>query len=464
VAPPSKEELERRELAAYGAGIIGYQYPHMGLAQLAMPLFNVGLGLAPAVVGGVLMIGRLWDAAVNPLMGAISDNTRSRWGRRRPYLLVGAILTGLIYPLVWLAPRGWSDTAYIAYLLVTTLLLYTAFAVYSVPYMALGLELSPDYNDRTRVQVWRTYFNLVPLFSIGWFYWFCQRPFFGDVVTGARWLGWVVGGAIAFTGVMPALFLRERYYKVAAATKKEPLWHSVRSTLGNRPFVILMSVTLLLTLGQSTAETLSFYVLTYHVFGGDTFAVSSFMGVNTIVYVVSAFAAIPIVRAAVVRLGKRRALSLCLWINLSVDLFKWVLASPTHPWLWMLINPFSQFGNLGFWILINSMKADICDWDELETGRRREGMFGAVSNLLLKGSAAVTYLLGGLVLQAVGFDAARGGAQTPDSLFWMRVFFSLGPVACLAPAIWLLKRYTLGADVVQATRLELERRRGKLAS
>mgnify|MGYP001606957988 FL=1 len=163
VSPPKvepKDQLKAGELSAYGAGIIGYQYPHMSLAQLAMPLFNVGLGLAPAVVGGILMVGRLWDAAINPLMGVISDNTRTRWGRRRPYLFVGAILTGVIYPLVWLAPRGWSETALVTYLLATTLLLYTAFAVYSVPYMALGLELSPDYNDRTRVQVWRTLVNV----------------------------------------------------------------------------------------------------------------------------------------------------------------------------------------------------------------------------------------------------------------------------------------------------------------
>src|SRR2546423_4048716 len=130
--PPANAKagvLKARELCAYGAGIIGYQYPHMGLAQLAMPLFNVGLGLAPAVVGAVLMIGRLWDAAINPLMGAISDNTRSRWGRRRPFLFLGALLCGLIYPLVWLAPRGWPDTGLVAYLLASTLLLYTVFAI-----------------------------------------------------------------------------------------------------------------------------------------------------------------------------------------------------------------------------------------------------------------------------------------------------------------------------------------------
>jgi len=206
------------------------------------------------------------------------------------------------------------------------------------------------------VQVWRTYFNLVPLFSIGWFYWFCQRPWFGDVVVGARWLGWMVGGVIALTGIMPAIFSRERYYQVAAVAQKESLWTSIRSTSRNQPFVILMGVTLLLTLGQSTAESLSFYVLTYHVFGGDTVAVSGFMGLNTAVYVLSAFGAIPIARHAVLRLGKTRALSLCLWINVIADALKWVLASPAHPWLWVLISPFTQFGSLGFWILVNSMK------------------------------------------------------------------------------------------------------------
>src|SRR4051812_32473011 len=151
VAAPS-DHLSAKELCAYGSGIIAYQYPHYGLAQLAMPLFNVTLGVAPAQVGAVLMAGRIWDAALNPLVGTWSDNTRSRWGRRRPGLGAGAALSGLAYPLVWLVPRHWSGDALSAWLLVSCFLLYTAFAAYSVPYMALGLELTPDTRERTRVQ------------------------------------------------------------------------------------------------------------------------------------------------------------------------------------------------------------------------------------------------------------------------------------------------------------------------
>ncbi|HYD83708.1 MAG TPA: MFS transporter, partial [Opitutus sp.] len=128
--------MSGKELCAYGTGIIAYQFVHSGIAALAMVIFNIELGLAPGLVGAVLMAGRIWDAITNPIVGALSDNTRTRWGRRRPYLLAGAIACGVIYPLVWLAPREASENLLLGYLLLTSLLLYTAFAFYSVPYMA----------------------------------------------------------------------------------------------------------------------------------------------------------------------------------------------------------------------------------------------------------------------------------------------------------------------------------------
>lgn len=457
-AGSSNDNLSKRELCAYGAGIIAYQYPHYGLAQLAMPLFNVTLGVAPAQVGAVLMLGRIWDAALNPLVGTLSDNTRSRWGRRRPWLVAGALVSGLAYPLVWLAPRGWSGDALSLWLLVSCLVLYTAFAAYSVPYMALGLELTPDTRERTRVQAWRTYFNLLPIFTAGWFYWFCQRPIFGDAVIGARWLGLIVGLAIIGTGVIPGLLLRERYYRVAASAGREPFWPAAFAALRNRPFLLVMGIIVTLCVGQQTTEALQFYVFAYHVFDGDTTAAAKLVGVSAIVTMLAAFLAIPLVRAAEKRWGKLGALRGCLWAYLAIALGKWWLATPEFPWLSLLIGVFTQFGTIGFWMIVNSMKADVCDDDELASGRRREGIYGALGNLLSKIASSSVFFLAGVVLQLIGFDAVRGG-QDPTTIVWLRLAYSGGPILFLVLCLLLLDRYPLNERAMYATRQKLEQRR-----
>jgi GPH family glycoside/pentoside/hexuronide:cation symporter len=458
-ATAASDRLSPKELCAYGTGIIAYQYPHYGLAQLAMPLFNVTLGVAPAQVGAVLMLGRIWDAALNPLVGTWSDNTRSRWGRRRPWLVAGAILSGIAYPLVWVAPRGWSGDALSVWLLVSCLFLYTAFAAYSVPYMALGLELTPDTRERTRVQAWRTYFNLLPIFTAGWFYWFCQRPIFGDPLTGARWLGIIVGIVIIGTGVVPGLLLRERYYRVAAKAGREPFWPAAIAAMRNRPFLLVMGIIVTLSIGQQTTEALGFYVFAYHIYGGDTVAAAKLVGVSAVVTMLSAFVAIPVVRSVEKRWGKLGALRGCLWAYLFIALAKWWLATPEYPWLSLLIGVFSQFGTLGFWMIVNSMKADVCDDDELASGRRREGIYGALGNLLSKVAGSSVFFLAGLVLQVIGFNAVLGGAQDPTAILWLRVVYSGGPILFLVLCLILLDRYPLDEAAMQATRQKLEQRR-----
>ena len=451
--------LSSRELGAYGSGIVAYQFPHYALAHLALPLFNIGLGLGPAIVGAILMTGRIWEAICNPMVGALSDNTRTRWGRRRPFILVGGVLTGLIYPLVWLAPRSWGGDAILLYVLIFTLLLYTAFSVFSVPYIALGLELTPDYHERTKVQVWRTYCALIPGFTSGWFLWFCKLPAFGDIMKGAIWLGLGVGAVIIVTSVMPALFVRERYYEVAKNFGKEPLLKSLREVFRNKPFAIIMVVILALELGRFTTDNLGFYVLTYHIYGGDTGRAALLTGVNTTVLLGLAFVTIPVVQKMELRWGKIATLRFCLGINIVADLLKWVLSNPAYPWAWILINVLTHIGGLGFWILVNSMKADVCDWDEYKTGKRREGSFSAIAGMLQKTTAAFTLWLAGLMLQWVGFDATKAGSQDPDTLFWLRVAYFLPSVVLLGLGFAMLRKYELDQPTMQRVREQLEQRR-----
>ena len=459
-APRSGEPLRPQELGCYGLGVVAYQFTYTGLTALALPLFNLELGLNPVRVGAALTVARLWDTLLNPFVGAWSDRTRTRWGRRRPWIIAGAIGMAIAYPLVWFAPHGASPDRLTLHLFVMTWVLFTVFGVFSVPYLALGLELSPDYHERTRVQAWRTAFNIIPTLATGWFYWICQRPEFGDPIAGARWLGLVVAGVILMTGLAPGFGLKERYYRVAAVVPPESLWHSLRETLRCRPFLIVMAIIVFLSLGSMTTEALGFYVLAYHVFGGDTAAAAKLAGIATTVTALSAFAAIPLVTHVERRFGKRRALALCLWAYLFVSAAKWWLASPAHPWTFVLIGVFAQFGTLGFWIIINSMKADICDWDELGSHRRREGAYGAVGSLMQKSAAALTLMLSGLLIQGVGFNAALGAAQTPGAVLGMRLAFSFGPTVFLIVCLGLLRFYSLDAARMTDIRRQLEARRG----
>ena len=152
--------------------------------NFAFPIYNLILGVNPTLLGIALFIPRIWDAVLDPLMGSISDNTRSRWGRRKPYMLAGGLLTALAVGLLCFFPRGMherlgegvmfgfshGDLFYAGYLMVMSMLFYTVMTVFAVPYGALTMELTSDYADRTRVMSFRTFFTYGSGLLIGWLY------------------------------------------------------------------------------------------------------------------------------------------------------------------------------------------------------------------------------------------------------------------------------------------------------
>ena len=134
-----------------------------------MIVLNLGFGMNPALVGLLGGLPRLMDALTDPIMGFISDRTRTRWGRRRPYIFAGAISAGLIYILLWQLPDGKSESFYFWYFLVGSLLFYIAYTVYATPWVALGYELTPDYHERTRLMGVQNFIGQLPYLIAPWF-------------------------------------------------------------------------------------------------------------------------------------------------------------------------------------------------------------------------------------------------------------------------------------------------------
>jgi len=444
---------------AIGAGEI----PSIGrqsIEQLSLPIYNMVLGVNPLLITFALSFVRFWDAIVNPIAGSLSDNTQSRFGRRKPFLFVAAIVCALTLPFVWMAPAGWSENAYFAYFFVTLLIYFTAYAFFDVPLMALALEATPDYHERTRVAAYKSLFvHSMGILSM-WLFALTQLSQFDGSLQGARFVGLAMGGVILVFGVLPALVVREGHRGVGLGRKGLPFFQGVKATLTNKPFLQLCVIALGKSLPLNIVSSLGLYIVVYHVYSGDMKAAAILTGLAGTAYQLSTIAAIPVVTWMSTRLGKVRAMRICLLTLLVGSASSWFTYNPQIPHLIVLTAVLLGPGQTAFYTLIRSMLADVCDSDELTTGLRREGMYGSMQAWLDKAVGSIATILSGLTLVIVGFDQAKGGQQSVDTITWMRVAFTALPVLGVLASIAMLASYPLTTERAREIRRELEARRG----
>ena len=468
---------------AYGVG--AFVNNLLGAASGGMMIvLNLGFGMDPALVGLLGALPRTTDALTDPLMGYISDHTRSKWGRRRPYIFVGAIAAGIIFSLLWQLPDGKSEYFYFWYFLIGSVIFYLAYTVFATPWVALGYELTPDYHERTRLMGVQNFMGQLAYLLSPWFLWFMAlEPLHDSLVEGAAWLALIIGVAVIGIGILPAIFLRERFKESSPASTGDPddvaaepgksvserLLENLRSffrgfviTLKFKPFLKLCAATFLVFNGFMLVASFQFYVIIYFVFGGDQAQGALYAGWAGTVSAISTFCVIFIVTRMSTRIGKRRAFFVSTALSMVGYALKWFCYRPDMPLLLLLPAPLMAFGLGGLFTLMGSMIAAVCDLDELETGERREGMFGSIYWWVVKLGMAAALAVGGFLLNATGFDVALGGNQAEQTILLMRIFDMGVPVLTSALAIWAIVSYTLTEERAHEVREELERRRGKI--
>lgn len=442
-------------------------------------VLNLGLGMNPALVGLVGALPRLTDALTDPLMGFISDNTRSRWGRRRPYILVGAIAVGVIYALLWQLPSGQSEYWYFWYFLGGSLVFYLAYTMFATPWVALGYELTPDYHERTRLMGVQNFVGQVPYMIAPYFLAIMyNKRWFDDSVQGAAGLAIIIGLVAISVGVLPAIFLRERLKDVAAGEAEEK--HQVGETTGSvllrrtleffkgflitircRPFLKLCAATFLVFNGFILIASFQSYVIIYYVFAGNAEAGSAFVGHSGLVGAIATLLVIVFATWLGTRIGKRRAFFVTTGVSMLGYALKWFCYTPANPWLILVPAPFMAFGLGGLFTLMPSMIADVVDYDELQTRERREGMYGSIFWWVVKLGMAVAIAGGGVLLNATGFDVALEGNQSARAITLMRLFDAFIPCLSSGLAVWAIAAFSITEERAHEIRLELESRRGK---
>jgi len=437
-----------------------------------MIVLNLALGMDPALVGLVSALPRLTDALTDPLMGYISDNTRSRWGRRRPYIFVGAIAAGLVFALMWQLPRGYSDTFYFWVVLGALIVFYLAYTTFATPWVALGFELTPDFHERTRLMGVQNFIGQLAYVVTPWFLSFVTLEMFEDELEGTSVLAVLIAVFVIGVGVLPAIILRERVKapsaegaadeRMSALQRIGDFFGGFAKTLSSGPFLRLCVATFMVFNGFMLISSFQTYVIIYYVCGGDKGLGADWAAATGSAAAVSTFVVIGIVTVLATRIGKRQAFFVSTGLSIVGYAMKWVCYDPAHPELVVLPAPLLAFGLGGLFTLMPSMIADVVDWDELTTYKRREGMYGSIFWWVVKVGMAGALALGGVLLNVTGFDVELGGDQTPEAVYILRVFDVVIPILASLVAILAIWGYPLTEERAHEVREQLERRRGEL--
>ncbi|PXA04433.1 hypothetical protein DDZ13_07840 [Coraliomargarita sinensis] len=455
-------------LVGYGTGMMGYAIMIQTYMQLYNPIFNDTLGVDPVLIGWIIALSRVWDAVTDPFMGSVSDNTRSNWGRRRPWIALSALLCSVSFIALWWFPSGMSQNFYLGWLLVGSLIFYLAFTVYSVPYIALGMELSPDYHERSRVMSIRTVLQQGGFFIVSSLWWLTSLDCFEDRAEGMRWNSlWM--GAVLFAAIMiPAVVSREHpcmfVDKDSPGRKRVPFLKSIKETLSCWPFLNLSLITIVSLLGLMMVGSLGYYVTIYHMYDGDKGEASGrLLSIVNYTIPISTVIAVPLLQKVSTSLGKRTTMIFAFAVALVGTLLKWPCYSIIYPYLAIIPSILIGVGSAAAYVFVNAMIPEAVDADELKTGERREGMFSAAYSLMFKIGAAVALLFSGYILSWSGFDAALTTPQSESTIFWMRIYFTLIPAVALAASIALAAYYPITETRAYEIRSELEARREKAA-
>ncbi len=452
---PAQARVSMPRKIAYGAGGLGDNFMSEILESYLAYFYITTLGLNPVLVGIGVMIPRLWDMITDPWVGNLSDNFRSRLGRRRPFILVGGLLACVPFTLVWIVPEAWGEAGKFAWLVGSMLVYSTFYTVYFVPYNSLGAELSTDYNERSNVASVRLFVGrigalaMAPLFELVYNKDLFEREQVGYLVIG------VFFSAVSAVGYF-WLFASIRETGTAQKQEKINILKAARYTAQNRAFVLFLFVSVIGGFAFWSVIRLGRFVNVYYVHGGDEESLGRINTIAEFLGVFVAFASILIINWMCRHFGKLTTRIVVSVITMVLQASSWFLFNPDHPELYIVFAALAGMTQATY-IVNLSMMADVADADELASGRRREGMYFGVWGLVQKISFSLGPLITGAILALIGFQ--EGVDQQPeDSLFWMRAIFAFGGIPVSVVTILILLRYPLTESRVRELRAILDER------
>lgn len=456
------------EKVAFGIGMLANQMFPAVLGIFVVVLIQ-DLGFPGWMWGILFLVPRIFDAITDPIMGFISDNTRSRWGRRRQYVLLGAIIMGVSFIVMWQLYRVNGVSYNFGYFLLWSLVFYFGITVFSVPYVAMGYEMSTDFHERTQIMAIAQWIGQWAWVVAPWF-WVVMydQTWFVSADIAVRELAVWVGLTCMVFAMIPAFFIRsnstvdEEYIPLTYHNLKASIAEIVngfKEAFGSAPFRKLCLATFFIFNAFNTVASFSFFIIVYYLFAGSTGDSGIWPTLfGSLGALATTFLVIPIVTKMSRVYGKKQAFLISQGISLIGYLLFWFLFVPGKPYLFIIALPLFSFGIGSLFTLMMSMTADVIDLDELKTGKRREGIFGAIYWWMVKFGLAIAGGLSGVLLSYVGFNSGAV-EQTEQAITGLRFFFTAIPITGTLIAMFLMRNYSVSEQKAKETRKLLEQRK-----
>jgi glycoside/pentoside/hexuronide:cation symporter, GPH family len=446
-------------------------YPSVGFA-----VFSIFLGVDAKWVGLAMTLIRLYDALSDPFVGWLSDNVRTKWGRRRPFILIAGILCGLGLPIMFMVSPTWSGRTFFGvpavfwYMIFSNMIYIPIFRLFTVPFNSLANELTPDYEERTSIMTYRSAMQKV--FEVATFYAlrFTNLAIFlipgtnkQNVLRGMQVYSCILGVVMAIFAIIIFLKVKERYYeKIVVKSQQHVSFASaLYETLTCRPFLFMLLVGASFNLGTSMLGTLGYYTTVYYVCAGNQALGNDWNFWMGLAFMLGGLIGAPVLNRVAYLVGKRNALIVTAFIGIIAYASSWYLYNPHIQWMQTIASGLMGLTASGLWMLYGAICADVIDYDELNTGKRREGSFTSCGTYILKLGNSLGGALAGYIISKVGDNAALQ-AGNPDTIFWIRVMLIAVPLVGMSLVIIFILQVPLTKKICEEIRRKLEARRGQV--
>lgn len=518
IASSKRNKVPLRQKAAFGAGHFVLNMLPGVLGVYLQVFILTAFGMDPVWAGLLGGLPRIFDALTDPIMGFISDNTKSRWGRRRPYIFFGALISGVLFILMWQLDENASQTFNFWYVMILQILFLVGNTMFATPLVGLGYEMTSDYNERTRLMGLANSMGQIAWMIVPWLYVIIpDTNTFDNPAEGVRTMAKIVGVVCIIFGVLPAIFCKgidssqmENRKEISFRTLTNnlvELWESIKQVSKNKPFMRLCGATFLVFNGFQLVAAFSVFIIVFYMNQGSWEQAGTWPAwFNSLNAIITAFLVIPIISKMATKWGKRKAFLISTTLSIIGYSIKWwgfdielnnsfnqtalgqslnsavaslfeflnpflesvgmswfsIDVSNGIPWLIFVPIPLFAFGMGGLFTLMMSMTADVCDLDELENGMpRKEGTFGAIYWWMVKLGQALAIILSGVIIKLVGFDQNITN-QAVETMVRLRIADIIVPATTAALAMVVMWNYSLSEKRAKEIKEKLVERRGEL--